>query len=154
MIVTLKREAYLPDGTLGILEVQGRKFPTLENHRKASDRHDACLPAGAYRLTPTQRAGGDKCYSISSPLLGVWERPSEVPKHVTDARSAVFLAAGFTLDDLVGSHVAVGKDRSRSREGWLLQHSRDAVNEVRTLIGSALDITLIVEDVCELNPAG
>jgi hypothetical protein len=145
VILTLRREAYLPDGTLGVLEVQGRKFPTLENRKDATDRHDACLPPGAYRLTPTQRAGGDKCYAISSPLLGVWERPSEVPKHVTDARSAVFLAAGFTLDDLVGSHVAIGKDRTRTREGWLLQMSRDAVNEVRTLIGSAFEVVLMVE---------
>lgn len=145
MIVTLRREAYLPDGTLGVIEVQGRKFPTLENRLTGHDKHDCCIPVGSYRLTPVQRAAGEKCFAISAPALGVWARPSEVPRSITDARSAVFLAAGLSLDDLVGSHVAVGKDRSKTRDGWLLHASKDAVNEIRTLLGSTLDITLIVE---------
>lgn len=149
MIVTLKREAHLTDATVGVLEISGRKFLTLEQRERANgeDKHDVCLPPGAYRLTPTQRAAGDKCYAISNPALRVWQRPSDVPpSSVTDARSAVYLAAGFSTDDLVGGHVAVGKQRQKIRGVWALDQSGDALNEIRTLIGSVLDITLIVEE--------
>lgn len=146
MIVTLRREAFLADGTLGMLEVAGRKFPTLELRGEAVDRHDGCVPAGTYRLLPRQRASGEKAYAISNPMLGVWELPREVPRHVTDARSAVYLAAGVTLDDLIGCHISPGKERLKRAHGWWLDGTRDAMNEIRTLVGSALDITLVVED--------
>lgn len=148
MIITLKREARLPDGTLGMLEVNGRKFPTLENPAwGAGDKHDTCLPAGTYRLLPKQRASGEKAFAVVNAMHGVWERPSEVPKHaVTDARSAVFLAAGVTLDDLVGAHIAPGKERVKRTAGWFMDGTREAMNEIRTLVGSRLDIVLIIEE--------
>ena len=147
MIITLKREARLPDGTLGMLEVNGRKFPTLENPaRTACDRHDTCLPPGTYRLMPKQRASGEKAFAVVNALNGVWERPSDVPRHVTDARSAVFLAAGVSLDDLTGSHIAPGKERVKRSAGWAMEGTREAMNEIRTLVGSRLDIVLIIEE--------
>ena len=146
MIVVLRREAFLADGTLGVLEVAGRKFPTLENRRDVVDRHDGCVPAGSYRLLPRLRASGEKAYAVSNPMLGVWELPREVPRHVTDARSAVYLVAGVTLDDLIGCHIAPGKERVKRTHGWWMEGTRDAMNEIRTLIGSALDVMLTVED--------
>lgn len=149
MNLTLRREAHFADGTIGVLDVQGRKFLTLELAAGGADadKHDTCLPPGTYRLTPVQRAGGERCYSISNPTLGVWQRPSDVPRGaVTDARSAVYLAAGFGVDDLVGCHVAVGKVRSKVRGAWQLADTRGALNELRTLIGGAFDIVLTVEE--------
>lgn len=146
MILTLRREAYLADGTIGVLEVNGRKFPTLENRRDVHDRHDGCVPAGSYRLLPKCRASGEKAYAVANPMLGVWERPSEVPRHVTDARSAVFLAAGVTLDDLIGCHIAPGKQRVKRAHGWWMDGSREAMNEIRTLVGSTLDLMIVVEE--------
>lgn len=149
MQLTLRREAHFADGTIGVLEVQGRKFLTLELRAggEGADKHDTCLPPGTYRLTPVQRAGGERCYTISNPALGVWQRPSDVPRTAaTDARSAVFLAAGFGTDDLVGCHVAVGKGRSKVRGAWQVEDPRGALNEVRTLIGGAFDVTLTVEE--------
>lgn len=146
MILTLKRESYLTDGTLGVLEVNGKKFPTLENPRRDGDRHDCCLPPGIYRVLPRQRASGEKAFAIVNALLGVWELPTEVPPRFTDARSAVFLAAGMSVDDLVGCHVAPGKERVRSNGLWSLKGTRDAMNEIRTLIGAQLDIKLVIEE--------
>jgi hypothetical protein len=145
MVLTLRREAHLADGTIGVLEVNGRKFPTLENRRDVTDRHDGCLPPGSYKLFPRQRASGEKAYAVANPMLGVWERPMEVPTHVTDARSAVYLAAGNTLDDLTGCHIAPGKQRVKRGHNWCLEGTREAMNEIRTLLGSTLDLMLIVE---------
>lgn len=146
MIVTLKREAFLTDGTIGVLRVYDKTFPTLENRRDVVDRHDGCIPAGMYRLLPRCRASGEKAYAVANPLLGVWERPMDVPRHVTDARSAVYLAAGVTLDDLVGCHIAPGKARVKRSMGWWVEGTKDALNEIRTLLGSTLDLMLVVED--------
>lgn len=147
MILTLRREAYLPNGTLGVLEVNGRKFATLENPGRVGDKHDACLPPGSYKLLPRQRASGEKAFAVVNNVLGVWERPTDVPQHaVTDARSAVFLAAGTTVDDLVGCHIAPGKERIKRSNGWLLEGTREAMNEIRTLIGSRFDLMLIIEE--------
>lgn len=146
MIITLKREQRLPDGTIGVLEVAGKKFPTLENPRRDGDRHDDCLPAGAYKLLPKQRASGEKAFAVVNAMNGVWERPSDVPRHVTDARSAVYLAAGVTVDDLVGCHIAPGKQRVKRSFGWYMEGSREAMNEIRTLVGAGFDLALIIEE--------
>lgn len=146
MIITLRREASRADGTIGALEINGKKFPTLENPARPGDKHDTCLPPGMYKLVPKQRASGEKAFAIVNPMEGVWETPTEVPRHaVTDARSAVFIAAGVTVDDLIGSHIAPGKLRLRRGFGWFMEGSREAMNEIRTLIGTRFDLTLIIE---------
>jgi len=146
VIITLRREGEVQSATIGVLEVNGKKYPTLENPAHGGIKHDSCLPPGQYRLVPKQRASGEKAFAIVNPMEGVWETPSEVPRHaVTDARSAVYLAAGASTDDLTGSHIAPGKLRARRGNGWLMEGSREAMNEIRTLVGSRLDITLIIE---------
>lgn len=147
MIITLQREPAIDGCVLGVLEVAGRKFPTLERPRSAADKHDSCLPAGMYRLLAMTRAGGERCYGIVNTMLGVWMLPSEVPESkITDARSAVFLASGFTADDLIGSHIAPGKDRIKAAGNWQLSNTRDAMNEIRTLVGHKIDLQLLIED--------
>jgi len=147
MILTLRREASSDAGVIGMLDVNGRRFPTLERPPAAADKHDACLPAGTYRLLSMTRASGERCFALASASLNVYMLPSEVPPtRVTDARSAVFLAAGFTLDDLIGGHIAPGKERAKSNGMWTLKGTRDAMNEIRTLVGTRFDLTLIIED--------
>ena len=152
MILTLRRDSYFPDCTLGVLEVAGRRFATIENPKEPDgpglhDKHDICLPAGTYRLISMTRASGEKAYAIVNPQLRVWHLPSEVPSfRRTDARSAVYLAAGFCVDDVVGSHIAPGKDRIRQHGRWRMDSSRDAMNEIRTLIGARTDVGLLIED--------
>lgn len=147
MIVTLTREAYLADCTIGMLEVVGRKFPTIENPRTAQDKHDSCLPPGEYRLVSVTRASGEKAFGIVNPQAGVWLVPSDVPRSkVTDARSAVFVAAGFSVNDTLGGHVAAGKRRYKDNGTWALDLSRDAMNEIRTLVGNRWDIKLVIQE--------
>ena len=147
MIVTLKREAYLSECTIGMLEVGGRKFATLENPRDATDKHDRCLPPGEYRLVALTRASGEKAFGIVNPSADVWLLPSDVPKpRVTDARSAVFIACGFSVNDTLGGHIAPGKGRCKQNGTWQLELPRDAMNEIRTLIGNRFDLKLLIED--------
>lgn len=145
-ILTLHRELSRDDGTIGMLEIRGRNFPTLELPGAASDKHDACLAPGMYRLRQVKRASGEKAFAVVAPENGVWQLPSDVPRHrVTDARSAVFLAAGVCLDDLVGCHIAPGMSRRREGRGWLLDSSVEAMNQIRTLITTQLGLTLVIE---------
>lgn len=144
MILTLRREALNNGVTLGILEVAGKKFPTIELPPDSTDKHDSCVPFGEYRVVGHVRASGEKAFLLTNPTLGVWGMPSEA-NGVTDARSAVFLAAGYHINDLIGSHIAPGKNRIKKGGDWILEHSRDAMNEIRTLIGSKFDIQLVIE---------
>lgn len=145
-IITLRRELSRDDGTLGMLEIRGKHFPTLELPPGAGDKHDTCLSPGMYRLRQVKRASGEKALAVVAPEHGVWQLPSEVPRHrITDARSAVYLAAGACLDDLIGSHIAPGISRRREGRSWLLDSSVEAMNQIRTLIQSQLGLTLVIE---------
>ena len=143
MILTLTRERANGDGTIGVLRVGEKSFPTLELPLSAADKHDVCLPSGMYRLRQVKRADGEKAFAVVAPENGVWQLPSDVPHHrVTDARSAVYLCAGLCLDDLVGCHIAPGMNRRREGRGWVLESSVEAMNQIRTLVTTQLGLTL------------
>lgn len=153
MILALRRDTKGPDCILGILEVQDKKLHTLEPPwvphpagGKAGAPFISCIPAGIYRLEPHKRPCGERAWILSSPELGVFRLPFEVPREQREkARSLVTVRAANYAYDAVDA-IGVGCARIKTQLGWKLERSLDAMNILRTLINSTLDITLRIED--------
>lgn len=142
MQLTLTRDTPHSDLWLGILEVAGRKFHTLEPAN--------CLPPGSYRLRPHQRPNGEQCFALVSPQAGVYHQPYDVPQ--SRRETAKFLAlvhAGQYYWD--ADAVALGKDRvletirgTQTIRTWRMAETKVAMNELRTLIGQKFDIEVTI----------
>lgn len=149
MIITLQRQQYLSDCTLGMLEVFGKKFFTIEGPHapeNPSARFISCVPEGTYRLMPYQSASGEKTLSLSNPVLDVYHSPFEVPRQKKHAaRALVLIHAADYVHDVVGGSIGPGLSRQRQANGWLIASSRDAMNQIRTLVQNKFDLTLIIQ---------
>ena len=153
MQLTITRDTPHSDLWLGILEVAGRKFHTLEPA-------DRCLPAGTYRLRPHQRPNGEQCFALVSPQLGVYHQPYDVPQfRVGAARYLALVHAGAYWWD--ADAVALGKDRvldtirgTRTVRTWKMAETKSAMNELRTLIGQKFDIEVTIVSSLEAVAAG
>lgn len=150
MILTLRRE-YLPDCTLGLLEVSGKKFFTLERPWRAHGvgragvEHLSCVPEGSYRLVPWTRPSGEKTFALSNPQLDVYQAPFDIPRERHGiARSLILIHAADYVHDVLGG-IGPGLGRSRETCGWAVTGSRDAMNQIRTLVAHKFDLTLIIE---------
>lgn len=153
MQLTLTRDTPHSDSWLGILEVAGRKFHTLE----AAD----CLPSGAYRLRQHQRPNGEQCYALVSPSLGVYHQPYDIPPSRSKAsRYLALVHAGDHWWD--ANAVALGKNRildtihggGTTLRTWKMTETKAAMNELRTLIGAKFDIELTIICSMEAQVAG
>lgn len=116
--------------TLGRLVIGGRGFDSLEQGS------EALFPAAAYRVEPRN------CDAFGSHwvLVNMDARAYSDPAH----GPLFLLRSGNVACDLF-SAVGIGKTRARLPTGeWALKESRSAVNELRTLIGGALDVILII----------
>lgn len=143
MQLTLTRDTPHADLWLGILEVAGRKFHTLE----PAD----CLPAGTYRLRQHQRPNGEQCYALVSPQLGVFHQPYDIPpSRQKSGRYLALVHAGNYWWD--ANAVALGKDRvldtirggSTTVRTWKMAETKAAMNELRTLIGTKFDVGVTI----------
>lgn len=142
MQLTLTRDTPHSDLWLGILEVAGRKFHTLEPVN--------CLPPGSYRLRPHQRPNGEQCFALVSAQAGVYHQPYDVPQ--SRRGSARFLALVHAGDHFWDADaVALGKDRiletirgTQTIRTWRMAETKAAMNELRTLIGQKFDIEVTI----------
>lgn len=143
MNILLTRDPHQPsqECTLGTLDIAGRQFHTLER--------DA-LPVGDYRLEHHRTPSGEQCFSLIAPKLGVYGYPYEIPAHKrATARSHALVRAGDFWWDCHGG-IAVGKGRALETvsgftgivRAWKMLDTKSAMNEIRTLIGHRIDITL------------
>lgn len=151
MILTLQRQQYLADCTLGFLEVAGRKFFTIERPWEphptglAGADFRSCVPEGSYRLVPWTRPSGEKTLALSNPTLDVYPAPYDIPRERHGvARCLILIQAADYVHDVLGG-IGPGLDRSHGRNGWLVTSSRDAMNQIRTLVAHKFDLTLIIE---------
>lgn len=153
MQITLTRDTPHPDLWLGILEVAGRKFHTLE----PAD----CLPTGTYRIRQHQRPNGEQCFALVAPHLGVYHQPYDVPP--SRAKSARYLAlihAGNHWWD--ANAIAIGKNRildtirgsAMTLRTWKMAETKCAMNELRTLIGTKFDVEITIISSMEARAAG
>lgn len=144
MQLTLTRDTPYSDLWLGILEVSGRKFHTLEPA--------GCLPVGTYRLRQHQRPNGEQCFALVSPQAGVYHQPYDIPasRKGTSRYLALIHAGAYWWD---AQAVALGKNRildtihggSVVMRTWKMAETKSAMNELRTLIGNSIDneVTII-----------
>lgn len=142
MQLTLTRDTPHSELWLGILEVAGRKFHTLEPAN--------CLPAGTYRLRPHQRPNGEQCFALVSPQAAVYHQPYDVPPYrASTSRYLALVHAGNYWWD--ADAVALGKDRvletlrgTQTIRTWRMAETKAAMNELRTLIGQKFDVEVTI----------
>lgn len=87
MKVTLTRILATPHGVIGILNVGGFEFFTLEEEWKDNEPSESCIPAGTYPLRPSYWYGG------SMPSYEIAEVPN---------RSRILVHPGNTEEDTRG----------------------------------------------------
>jgi hypothetical protein len=150
--LTLTRDTPHPELWLGILEVAGRKFHTLES----AD----CLPAGTYRLRQHQRPNGEQCFALVAPQLGVFHQPYDIPpsRQKTGRYLALVHAGNYFWD---AGAVALGKDRvldtirgPNTFRTWKMAETKSAMNELRTLIGTKFDVEMTIVSSMEAQAIG
>lgn len=154
MMLTLRRDTTCPDATLGVLEVDGKKLFTIEPpwvpHSAggpAGALYESCVPPGIYRVEPFKMPSGEKAYVISNPGAGVHALPFQIPKQQRGFfRSRVTIRAANYAFEAVDA-IGLGLERKKTPAGWKLERSLDAMNQLRTTLNQALDLTLIIEDV-------
>lgn len=151
MQLTITRDTPHNELWLGILEVAGRKFHTLEPAN--------CLPVGTYRLRPHQRPNGEQCFALVSPQLGVFQQPYDVPQSRQGARYLALVHAGTYWWD--ADAVALGKDRTletirgtQTVRTWKMVETKSAMNELRTLIGQKFDVEVTIVSSMEAAVVG
>jgi hypothetical protein len=153
VILAIERDTRGPDYTLGILHVEGKKLHTIEppwvpspTGGRAGAPFISCVPAGLYKIEPYKRPCGERAWILSSPELGVYQLPFEVPREQRGrARSLVTIRAANYAYDAVDA-IGVGTARVKTNVGWKLERSLDALNILRTVVNGTLDLTLRIED--------
>lgn len=150
VILTLRRQQYLADCTLGCLDVCGRRFFTIERpwepHPKglAGAEFKSCVPEGEYRLMQWTRPSGEKAFSLSNPKLDVYQAPYDIPRERHGvARCLILIHAADYVHDVMGG-IGPGLERQRDDHGWVVTSSREAMNQIRTLVAHKFDLTLII----------
>ena len=136
--------------TLGRILVGGKVFYTMERPwipgtGKSGKKGASCVAPGIYRLTRHDSEMYPKTWALVNPALDVYHYPWDVPRgHETSARTAVLIHAANWAHELRGC-IAPGKTRAKDGNGrWMVTRSRDAMNEIRTLIGNKLEVTLTI----------
>ena len=145
----LQREQMLAECTLGVLAAGPHKLFTIEPpwvpHRggRGGVRHASCVAEGRYRIRGHQRPSGERVWLLSNAGLDVFEFPADARGRGDAGRFLVTIQAAEHWWDVVDG-IGVGTGRVKTANGWALENSRDAMNRLRTAVGSALDLTLVI----------
>ena len=152
MLLTLTRDQYLPECTLGVLDVAGKKFFTIERTWlpdpvcKSGRKYESCVSEGTYLLHNFTRPSGEKVFMLSNPQLDVYEFPADVPKgRENSTRTLVLIHAANFVHDVIG---CIGPGLSRTKvngKEWMVTESREAMNQIRTLINSTYNLSLLIQ---------
>ena len=119
----LKRVFCLKESTVGVLKVKGKTFFTLERPWRQNKVNVSCVPCGEYVLSPH----GWELHSKVK-FKRVW-RLNEV-----EGRTSILIHAGNYHHDSFGC-ILVGNDVTIRRCEATVLDSRNAIEELRTLIG-------------------
>ncbi len=126
MLLTLER-SYLQHCVIGELHVPGfHTFATIERPWLDNERNISCIPEGIYDCVPHN---GTK-------FKNVWRL-----KNVPD-RSAILIHVGNYASDVHGC-IAVGK--WLSTDGYMVQSSAQAINELRGYLPETFQIKITVK---------
>ena len=139
--------------TLGTLTApSGRKWQTLERPwipflgAPCGTKGVSCIPAGTYRLEPHNSDAHANVWALVNAMLWVYHWDADVPVGPQDgtARTTVLVHPANWASELRGC-IAPGKARFKQPNGvWMVQQSRDAVNELRGAVNGSYDLTITV----------
>ena len=152
MIITLQRDLSTPNETLGRLTADFRRWDTIEKpwvpapNLPCGLKGHSCVPAGTYRLERHSSDAHPNVWALVNPQLGVYHWPWDEPKQLQGiARDCCLIHPANFASELEGC-IAPGKSRGKDAATgcWRVFDSRDAINELRTLIGTLADLQLII----------
>jgi len=158
MLITLIRDYRDPVCTLGTIAVNALKLQTLERPWLHSDinvcgmKGISCVPVGTYKLVPHSSEAHPKVWALVNPKLGVYHWDNDIPMTCALARTMVLIHAANWPEELRGC-IAVGKIRAKSNAHWMIQQSRDALNELRNALNTSYDLTLIISELASCAPS-
>lgn len=140
--------------TLGRLTVGAHQLHTMErgwvpnpDGGRSGARFVSCVAPGIYRLVRHDSERYPLSWALVNPALDVYHLPDDVPAgREAQARVAILLHAGNYWDDFLGC-IGPGRTRTwttaRTQAGeWMVTHSRDALNLIKTVVGARLDLML------------
>jgi hypothetical protein len=162
MMLTLTRDQYLSDCTLGVLEVNGKKFYTIERPwlpdpvGHAGRKYRSCICEGVFMLEPYPRPSGEKAFIVSNPLLDVYRFPADVPRgREENTRTLILIHAANYAWDVIGC-IGPGLQRVKTNNGrdWMVTDTREAMNQIRTLLNSTYNLTLTIQGSSTIEGAG
>lgn len=148
----LTRDVKTEGCTLGWLSFGQRKWSSLErpfiicpNGGKGGLKGRSCVPTGEYRLFPHDTEAFPKVWALVNPSLDVYHWPIDVPKYRAGiARTAVLIHVANWVHELRGC-IAIGRTRFKDTQTWMVKDSREAVNQLRTMMGNEM-FNLVIED--------
>ena len=108
MKLTLVRSTGDAERTTGIMQVNGQVFATIERPWIPSPdgpggmRRKSCVPPGVYQVAPWHSVNFPETYIITSPDLGVYRQPGDIPKGQEWGRSAILIHVANRVRDVIG----------------------------------------------------
>jgi hypothetical protein len=143
------RETYC---TLGVLTLNDHKLHTIErpwipnpDGGKSGKRFESCVSDGIYKLEQHASEKYGKVWALINPALDVYHYPGDVPKgREAQCRAACLIHAANWAHEVLGC-IAPGRNRIKLNNEWMVQQSRDAMNVIKTIIGTRLDVTLTIQ---------
>ena len=155
MNLILTRDLRDPGGryTLGHIKIGGHSLHSMErgwvpnpDGGRSGARFTSCVAAGIYRLVRHNSEKYPLSWALVNPSLDVYHQPDDVPPgRESQARVAILVHAGNYWHDVLGC-IAPGHERVRQRnEQWMVTRSRDAMNLIKTVIGSQLSLTIEIQ---------
>lgn len=159
MALTMVRDFREGNCTLGVMLVGNHKLHTMERAwlpnqfgGRSGKRFESCVSDGTYKLVPHRSEKYPMAWALVNHDLDVYHYPQDVPpSRVEQARQTILIHPGNWWSDLLGC-IAPGRSRAKVNGEWMVQNSRDAMNLLRTVIGSMLDVTLTVHWADSVRP--
>ena len=142
MRLILKRFAYTPTETEGVLIFNDRRLYTIEKPWRHNKRNISCIPDGLYQIEPWVRPSGAKVYRLLNPELRVYGEDGDIPKG-TLGRSYIYIHIANFADDLLGC-IGVGLAR-----GVLMDP--DTKEWKRGVLSSTSAFSVLLHDLGEQN---
>jgi hypothetical protein len=154
IICNLMRDTKTKYETLGWLTIGSKKWPTIERvwtpseNSPAGKRSASCVPLGDYKLVPHSGDKFSRVWALVNTTLDIYHWPWEIPKTKEPfARSVCLLHPANYAVELEGC-VAPGLKRIYDQMSgrWYVRSSRDAINEIRSALGSSIDVKLTISE--------
>lgn len=135
MHLVLTRDTYTKHETLGVLEIAGQRFQTIEPPwvpgndpgEDGGEPGKSCVREGIYALVPHDTVKHPRTFALVNPDLDVVHNPTP------GKRSDVLIHSANWARELEGC-IAPGQDRERDGEVWMVTHSKASLRTILSLM--------------------